>query len=174
MFGSRPRSRAGAGDGTGLGEDGIGSCAGRGEAGFLGVSCPCRECGSERGGRGVVVVVVLVAGSHGFVGCFGAGDLEGLDDEEHGYPDELEGGPDNEEDGEGIFKQLPAKVSVENVALVGLGWSWERKNIDEGEADEDEDANHHEYCIQEEVTVIIYGDTVVDPRTMAVEKLVEA
>lgn len=32
--------------------------------------------------------------AHAFVGCDGAGDLDGLHDEEHTHPYELEGAPD--------------------------------------------------------------------------------
>lgn len=31
-----------------------------------------------------------------------AGDLDELDDEEHGDPDQLHGGPEGEDDGEGV------------------------------------------------------------------------
>jgi hypothetical protein len=39
---------------------------------------------------------------HGFVGREATGDLHDLHDEQHGYPDELQVGPEGEDDGEGI------------------------------------------------------------------------
>lgn len=48
--------------------------------------------------------------AHALVGGEVARDLEELDAEEHGDPCELEGGPDGEDDGEGVFVEDLAEV----------------------------------------------------------------
>lgn len=59
--------------------------------------------GCDEGGECVGGGLAMKMSFHTLVGGEVAGDLEELHAEEHGYPCELEGGPDGENDGEGVF-----------------------------------------------------------------------
>jgi len=61
-------------------------------------------------------VGVFVRG-HGFVGCEAAGYLDELDYEQHGDPDELEVGPEGEDDGEGVCVEGCAEGGGEECAF---------------------------------------------------------
>ena len=66
---------------------------------------------------------------HVFVGGLVFGDLEGLDDEEEGYPGELEGGPEGEGDGPGVAEDEGAEGWGEDVAGLGGGGGGEEFHV---------------------------------------------
>lgn len=70
------------------------------------------ESGGERG-RGTGVDA-----EHVFVGGHGTGNLDELDEEEHGDPGELERGPDGEEEAVGIGVDDAAEGGGEDVAFL--------------------------------------------------------
>ena len=74
---------------------------------------------------------MVVDAKHVLVGRHGAGDLHELDEEEHGYPGELEAGPDGEEEAVSVRVDDAAEGGGEDVALFGgfgrgLGEVWTR------------------------------------------------
>ncbi len=54
---------------------------------------------------------------HVLVGGLIFGDLDGLHDDQHGYPDELEGCPERDGDGPGVAEYEGAEVGGEDAAL---------------------------------------------------------
>jgi len=58
----------------------------------------------------------MFVGGHGLVRGQAPGDLHDLHDEEHGYPEELEGGPNGEDDGEGVAVEGCAEGGGEYIA----------------------------------------------------------
>lgn len=58
----------------------------------------------------VGVWVVMGVAFHIFECCLVAGDLDELDDDKHGDPDELEGGPEGENDCPGVAEDEAAEL----------------------------------------------------------------
>ena len=65
----------------------------------------------------MAVVVGFVVAVHVFVGGLVLGDLDGLYDDEHGDPDELEGCPEGEGDGPRVAHCETAQGGREDVAF---------------------------------------------------------
>ena len=105
--------------------------------------------------------------AHGLVGGEVARDLEELDAEEHGDPGELEGGPDGEDDGEGILVEGFAEVGGEDVACWGWRGCGEEREVGPGEAQPEQDAQGEEEDVEDEVTVVVVCYAVVDPGAVA-------
>ena len=105
-----------------------------------------------------------MAAAHGLVGRHRAADLGELDDEEHGCPDELDGGPGGYEDGERVFAELGAELGAEEGAFLLSFWrGGEGFEVGECETDEEGDAGHHEDDVDDEGAVVVDGNAIVDP-----------
>lgn len=80
-----------------------------------------RECAIERGNRFVVHAEHVLICGHG------AGHLEELDEQEHGYPHQLQGDPTGEEKCEGVGVNHAAESRCEDIALVRDGGIYVRE-----------------------------------------------
>ena len=85
--------------------------------GRVSATCILGGCaGGDEAVEGVGGRLVVKMAAHAFICGEVAGDLKELDEEKHGHPCELKGGPDGEDNGIRIFVEFFTKLVGENDA----------------------------------------------------------